>query len=203
MSESNVIDFWFSIGSTYTYLSVSRLPHMGRTHGITFRWRPFNVRRIMREMDNHYLAGKPAKDRYMWRDIERRAAILGVPANVPVPYPLTEFDAANRVAILGMQQGWGMAYVRVAYLRWFRDRQEPGREPTLSETLREIGQDPAAVIAQARSNEVMRDYDAATNEARGLGIFGSPTFVVHGSEVFWGDDRLEHAINWLKRGRVA
>jgi len=28
-------------------------------------------------------------------------------------------------------------------------------------------------------------------------VFGSPTFVVDG-EVFWGDDRLEDAIDWFK-----
>jgi len=31
-----------------------------------------------------------------------------------------------------------------------------------------------------------------------LGVFGSPTFVV-GTEVFWGDDRLDDALLWLKQ----
>ena len=43
--------------------------------------------------------------------------------------------------------------------------------------------------------------EAATDEARRLGIFGSPTFVVDG-ELFWGDDRLEDAIVWRARGRL-
>ena len=34
-----------------------------------------------------------------------------------------------------------------------------------------------------------------TAEAMKLGVFGAPTFVVEG-EVFWGDDRLEDAIDW-------
>ncbi|HKU93997.1 MAG TPA: DsbA family protein, partial [Vineibacter sp.] len=46
------IDFWFSVGSTYTYLSVMRLPDVEKRTGIRFRWRPFSVRAIMREMDN-------------------------------------------------------------------------------------------------------------------------------------------------------
>ena len=41
----------------------------------------------------------------------------------------------------------------------------------------------------------------ATDTARSLGIFGAPTFVV-GEQLFWGDDRLEDAISWLKHGRV-
>jgi 2-hydroxychromene-2-carboxylate isomerase len=38
---------------------------------------------------------------------------------------------------------------------------------------------------------------AETDAARALGIFGSPTFTVD-REVFWGDDRLEDAINWRR-----
>ena len=131
------IDFWFSIGSTYSYLSVMRLPEVARMEGLMFRWRPFSVRQIMREMDNRHLAGKPVKYRYMWRDIERRAALQGFPANVPVPHPIAEFDAANRVAILGMAEGWGIDYVRETYRRWFQDRQEPGSDPNLSVSVRE------------------------------------------------------------------
>jgi 2-hydroxychromene-2-carboxylate isomerase len=32
-----------------------------------------------------------------------------------------------------------------------------------------------------------------------MGIFGSPTFAV-GEEIFWGDDRLEEALEWCASG---
>ncbi len=180
-----------------------RLPELAGSEGLAFRWRPFNVRRIMTEMDNRHLAGKPVKYRYMWRDIERRAAVHGFPANVPVPHPIAELDLANRVAILGMAEGWGVAYVRATYRRWFQDGLEPGSDPNLCDSLREAGQESARVCALAAGNAVGHAYDAATDEARALGIFGSPTFVVDGSELFWGDDRIEHAINWHRRRSVS
>lgn len=40
-----------------------------------------------------------------------------------------------------------------------------------------------------------------TGRAMGLGIFGSPSFVVDG-EVYWVDDRLDDAISWAREGRV-
>ena len=42
------IDFWFSTGSTYTYLTVSRLQKVEAQTGVRFNWRPFSVRAIMR-----------------------------------------------------------------------------------------------------------------------------------------------------------
>jgi 2-hydroxychromene-2-carboxylate isomerase len=59
--ETPVIEFWFSIGSTYTYLSVMRLAEVERSRGIAFRWRPFSVGQIMIEMDNIPFRTKPVK----------------------------------------------------------------------------------------------------------------------------------------------
>ena len=93
------IEFWFSIGSTYSYLSVARLPALERNTGVTFSWHPFSVRKIMQEMDNiPFPPTKKAKADYMWRDIERRAQKYDIPASVPAPYPLQEFDLANKIA---------------------------------------------------------------------------------------------------------
>lgn len=61
------IDFWFLIGSTYSFLTVMRLPKVEAATGATFRWRPFNVRQIMIEMDNIPFAKKPAKRLYVAR----------------------------------------------------------------------------------------------------------------------------------------
>lgn len=195
MTQSTPIQFWFSIGSTYTYLTVARLPQVEARAGASFEWRPFSVRAIMIEQNNIPFATKPVKAAYMWRDIERRADLYGVPVKVPAPYPLKEFDLANRVAVVGAREGWCAQYVRAAYRRWFVDGLEAGSEPNLSQSIAEAGQDPARVVAEAESAAAEAAYLAATDEARKLGIFGAPTFVSHG-EVFWGDDRLDDAIAW-------
>jgi 2-hydroxychromene-2-carboxylate isomerase len=198
MTTDSEIDFWFSIGSTYTYLAVSRLNQVAADTGIRFRWRPFGLRAILQEMDNIPFATKPTKLAYMWRDVERRASLYGLSINVPTPYPLREFDLANRVAIVGQKEGWCAAYVRATYQRWFQNGMEAGSEPNLSESLIEAGQHPARVIALARSDAIGEAYAEATQEARRLKIFGSPSFVTHG-ELFWGDDRLEDAVAWHTR----
>ncbi|HEY6981404.1 2-hydroxychromene-2-carboxylate isomerase [Reyranella sp.] len=197
----DAIHFWFSTGSTYTYLSVSRIEHVASTEGVRFDWRPFSVRAIMREQNNIPFAGKPVKSAYMWRDLERRAAMYHLPIKVPAPYPLKEFDLANRLVVLGLAEGWGKAYAMASYRRWLADGQEPGCEPNLSASLRELGQDPARCVERANGDDVVELYEAATDEARELGIFGSPTFAV-GRELFWGDDRLDDALSWFRHGRL-
>jgi 2-hydroxychromene-2-carboxylate isomerase len=192
-----MIDFWVSVGSPCSYLSVSRLKGAEAAHGVTFRWRPFSVRAIAVEQNDIPFAGAPVRLAYMWRDIERRARCYGLAPRLPAPYPLKEFDLANKIAVLAESEGWCADYVRAAYRRWFEMGQEPGVEPGLGDALRELGRDPARVVASAQTGRIEERYKRDTEEAKALGVFDSPTFVVDG-EVFWGDDRLEDAIRWFK-----
>jgi len=192
------IEFWFSIGSTYTYLTVKRLPEIEKKNNIKFIWKPFSVRAIMIEMENVPFTPLPKKNKsdYMWRDIQRRAKFYGFDANVPAPYPLSEFDLANQIAVLGMNEKWFNDYVIITYNRWFMEGLEPAIQPNLSQILNKIGLNEKEIIEKAKSDEIKKLYDDLTNEAKSKKIFGSPTFII-GNEVFWGDDRLEDAIKWI------
>jgi 2-hydroxychromene-2-carboxylate isomerase len=127
--------------------------------------------------------------------------MFGLPCRAPAPYPLAQWDVANRIAVLAAEEGWISPYARATYRRWFGEGLEPGSEPNLSDSLREAGQDPARALARAAGDDIGEAYEKATSEARSLGIFGSPTFVV-GKELFWGHDRLDDAIAWAKSGAL-
>jgi|TARA_B100000945_G_scaffold136348_1_gene108850 2-hydroxychromene-2-carboxylate isomerase len=193
------IDFYFSIGSTYTYLTITRILDVEKKHSVKFNWKPFSVRAIMKEMNNiPFPKEKINKVNYMWRDIERRAKGYGFFAKTPVPYPLTQFDLANKLAILGLEEGWGIDYVRLTYKRWFQEGKEPAVDPNISEICNELKIDKNKVIEKANSDKIEKEYLANTESARKNKIFGSPSFIV-GNEIFWGDDRMEDAITWSKK----
>ena len=193
------IDFYFSIGSTYTYLTVTRILDIEKKHQIKFNWKPFSVRVIMKEMDNiPFPKDKINKVNYMWRDIERRAEGYGFFAKTPVPYPLSEFDLANQIAILGLDKGWGTDYIRLTYKKWFQEGKEPAIDPSISEICKELGLNKDEIISEAKSEIFEKKYLSNTDSARKKKVFGSPSFIVE-NEIFWGDDRMEDAIKWAKK----
>ena len=193
------IDFYFSIGSTYTYLSVTRILDVQIEHQIKFNWKPFSVRAIMKEMNNiPFPKDKMNKVNYMWRDIERRAEGYGFFAKTPVPYPLSEFDLANQIAVYGLDEGWGVDYIRLTYKKWFEEGKEPAIDPSISEICAKLKINKDEVILKAKSKEIENKYFLNTSNARNNKIFGSPTFIVN-NEIFWGDDRMEDAIKWSKK----
>ena len=192
----NNIDFYFSIGSTYTYLTVTRILDVENKHQVKFNWKPFSVRAIMKEMNNiPFPKEKMNKVNYMWRDIERRADGYGFFAKTPVPYPLTDFDLANQIAVYGINEGWCEEYVRLTYKYWFESGIEAGSEECIDKVSKDMNFNPNDLIKNSSANTIIEKYDAQTDKARELGIFGSPSFISNG-EIFWGDDRLEDAINW-------
>ncbi len=189
------VDFFFYYGSTYTYLSVMRAERAAAGAGVELRWRPFNVRAIMIEQDNIPFRTKPVKLAYMWRDLERRARRHGIDWRAIPPYPIDPEALANRVGLVAAEEGWCPDYSRAAYRAWFLDGQALGAEGTIEPILEGLGQDPARVIGAADSERIRAEFESETRRACDLGIFGSPTFVVD-EEIFWGDDRLEDALDW-------
>jgi len=191
------IDFFLFLGSTYTYLAVNRAEALAARDNIVLRWRPFSVRSIMIEQNNRPFVGKPVKLAYMWRDLERRANRHGVPFRSIPSYPNDPDELAQRVATLAAVEGWCPQFARAAYASWFMEDKDQGKTEYLSPILERLGRNANEVIARASSAEIRDRYASETEVARSCGIFGSPTFVC-GQELFWGDDRLEDAIDWCK-----
>lgn len=195
------VRFFFNFGSTYSYLSVMRLEAEAGQAGLEVEWRPFNVRKLFVEQANiPFPKEKAAKVAYMWRDIERRAQRFGLDWNGVPPYPVDRSGLANRLGMIAAREGWAGDFTRAAYRAWFIDHCDFGQADVASELLTRLGQDARSLIQRADSEAAKADFEAETDAARALGIFGVPTFAV-GSEIFWGHDRMEDAFAWARASR--
>ena len=196
------VDFYFWTASTYTYLTVNRIEAVAAREGIEVRWKPFNLRALLRE-NNHvpFPAGR-AKTEYMWRDLQRRAEMHGLPFPDERPaYPSDPETLNFKAALIAYEEGWARDYALTAFDWWFLKGKPPGMDGNLAVMLSEMGRDAEAILSRIAAPEMDAKMAASADEARALGLFGSPHFVV-GKEVFWGDDRLEDAFSWAKTGRV-
>jgi 2-hydroxychromene-2-carboxylate isomerase len=192
------VDFFFNFGSTYSYLSIMRLEDEAAKAGVEVNWRPFNVRKLFVEQTNiPFPKEKAAKVTYMWRDIERRAARFGLEWNGIPPYPVDRSGLANRLGVIAGKEGWAPAFTRAAYRAWFIEHKDFGQPAIAASLLSALGMNAQTLIARADSDTGKADFDAETDVARSLGIFGVPTFAV-GNEIFWGHDRMEDAFAWAR-----
>ena len=197
--NSKTLTAWFSIGSTYTYLTALRLEEKKKSENLDLLIKPFSIRNIMRTQNNiPFPPEKKEKTRYMWRDIERRAKKHGLPVpRTPVPYPIQEFDLANKIGLLANIEGWYLEYLRETYRVWFLEGKEAGSKQNLEETFKNMNKNLLEVVEKSQQQVISNEYNANTEEALAKGIFGAPSFSVE-NEIFWGDDRLEDAIEYLR-----
>jgi len=189
------LDFYFFTGSTHTYLTVNRIDRLAADAGVSVRWRPYNLRAILLETNVVPFPPGSAKRRYMWRDIERRAASLGISYTREPRHPVDPSLISLRVAMVAAQEGWCPEFTKAYYRAWFLDDRPAGLDDNMPGLLASLGRNPAEVLAKANEESFKAILDESADEARRIGLFGSPHFVVRG-EVFWGDDRLEDALAW-------
>ena len=194
-----VADFWFDFASTYSYPAAMRIRPLAQAAGVTVRFRPFLLGPIFKAQgwDNSPFNLYATKGRYMWRDLDRICADLGLPFRKPETFPQSGLVAA-RAALVGLDEGWGEGFIAAVYRAQFAEGRLIGDPAVIRDILVTMGIDPKPVFDRTQSDAIKARLREQTEEAQRLGIFGAPAVVVNG-ELFWGNDRLEQALAWAKR----
>ena len=189
-------EFWYEFASTYSYPAALRVGALAEARGVSLAWRPFLLGPIFAAQGwrdspfNIY----PAKGRYMWRDVERTCKAMGVPFQRPAPFPQPSLLAA-RVA-LALEGEARAAFSHQVYMAEFGRGLSIGDRATLASLLAACGVDPAATFERAESDANKAALKAECARAAEIGIVGAPSIVTADGEVFWGNDRLEQALDW-------
>jgi 2-hydroxychromene-2-carboxylate isomerase len=196
-----VLDFWFDFASTYSYPAAMRVGTLASDAKVRVRFRPFLLGPIFKAQgwENSPFNLYPAKGRNMWRDLERLCGDLGLPLRRPEPFPQHSVLAA-RVALVGLAEPWGEDFCRGVYQAQFGEALRIDDPAVIGGVVAGLGIDPAPVLQAAQSEDNKMRLRTQTEEAGRLGLFGAPSFVTADGELFWGNDRLEQALAWARRG---
>ncbi len=189
------IAFWYDFASTYSYLSAMRIEALATPRGIAVDWRPFLLGPIFASQGwttspfNLY----PAKGRYMIRDLERLAADRGLAFRMPDPFPQHSVRAA-RVALAAAESNAIAEVTRAIFAAAFGTGAGISEKANLLRILDEHRLDSARLLERSESPFIKDGLRHQTADAQSRGLFGAPTFVTADGEIFWGDDRLEQAL---------
>ena len=188
------IEFWFEFGSNYSYLSVMRIEDEARRRGVRIVWKPFLLGPIFRAlgMENSPFVLQREKGAYMWQDMVRQCRKYGLRWVKPSTFPRLGV-LPLRVALLGVEKPWIGAFCRrVMELNFVLD-EDINQPDHLAPILTELGLPASDILDQAQAEPTKARLREQTEQARARGIFGAPTFFV-GTEMFWGNDRLDDAL---------
>jgi 2-hydroxychromene-2-carboxylate isomerase len=174
-----------------------RLESLAEEAGVGLRWRPFLLGPIFKEYgwnDSPFNIYE-AKGRYMWRDLTRICEGEGLPLKLPpVHFPQNGLKAA-RLALVGEGEGWTPPFTRAVFMANYAEQRDISDDETLRAILAKLGVDAEAALAEANALPIKDRLKQQTAEAARRGMFGAPSFTI-GDELFWGNDRLEAALEW-------
>jgi len=197
------LQFWFEFASTYSYPAVMRIDKAAAARGVEIEWRPFLLGPLFNAQqglkDSPFNA-VPVKGSYMWRDLERVCEKYSLPFRRPGRFPQNGLMAAR--ITLSLPQTERANFVKAVYQANFVHDRDISDPQILHAAARRAGLDPLEVLAAMTSETIKEALKEETARAADLGIFGAPSFVTDTGELFWGNDRLEDALDWTVRGTL-
>jgi 2-hydroxychromene-2-carboxylate isomerase len=189
------IDYYFTVTSPWSYLGDARFRAIADRHGWRINHKPVDMGEVFAVSGGLPLAKRPPQRvAYRMMELKRWRSRLNVPLTLePKFFPAVD-RLAQRTILAAKEDGLDAARLGAlvhAFMRvvWVEEKNIADPE-TLAAILADQGLDAPALLARAESPEIAEMHGAYTEQAKELGVFGAPTYVVDG-ELFWGQDRLD------------
>jgi 2-hydroxychromene-2-carboxylate isomerase len=185
--------FYFDLGSPYAYLSAERISGLVTDAELEQpEWQPILLGGLFQKFGrDSWAKGEGRADGIA--EVERRAAAYGLPRLAwPDPWP-GNYLFAMRVATFAKQTGRTVSFALAGFRQAFAGGRDLGEPENVLVAGAACELHPRALLKAAETKAVKDGLREATDRAAGLGVIGVPSLVV-GDEVFWGDDRLEEAV---------
>lgn len=191
--------FYFDLGSPYAYLSAERISGLFTEADLEQpEWRPILLGGLFQHFGRDSWGNGQGREEGM-AECERRASAYALPPIVwPDPWP-GNMLTAMRVATFAKQTGRAVSFALAAFRQQFaagRDLSDPDNV-IIAGAACELH--PKALLKAVQTEIVKGALREATDEAAALGVEGVPA-VVAAERVFWGDDRLEEAVEAAASG---
>jgi len=191
------LEFWYDFASPYSYLAASRIEKLVADQPIRLVWKPFLIGPILKRRPSDsspFQNASPEEARYRRRDVERYCRLYGLPLAWPSAYPRGSL-IATRLALIAADEGWCGEFTKAVFNANFAADRDIAVADVVADILEDLGHSAHGYLQRAALPEIKARLKAQVDEAQAKSIFGAPSFVVAG-ELFWGNDRLELAIEW-------
>ncbi|MBS1121965.1 MAG: 2-hydroxychromene-2-carboxylate isomerase family protein, glutathione-dependent [Deltaproteobacteria bacterium] len=185
------IEFFFDVGSSYSYLAATQMAALATRTGVPVRFRPFLLGAVFKATGNEMPARIPAKARWMIADMTLWARHYGIPWRIPSRFPLVTLRPQRALAAAERLVGPAAvpAFALALFGAYWVDDQDVTTDPVIAAAARTAQLPVDAVLAAIDAPETKELLRATTDEAIRRGAFGAPAMFV-GETLFWGNDRI-------------
>jgi 2-hydroxychromene-2-carboxylate isomerase len=185
---AHTLEIYWDFSSPFSYLASTQAEALAARTGATLVWRPMLLGAVFKAIgapDAPILTWSDAKRMYFFKDLARWAEHWSVPFAFPSQFPISSVKALR--AWIALPEERRSAFLHATYRAYWGEGRDISDEATLRAL---IGEGADEVLAKCATKEVKDGLFASTQRAIDAGVFGAPTWMVDGNELFWGQDRI-------------
>ena len=184
------VEFYFDLGSPYSYLGFFQIQKIAQQHQAEVIWKPMLLGGVFKATGNNSPMMVPAKAAYSMKDMARWAKYWYIPVQMNPYFPINTLQLMRLITAVQLHQPED--FVRILAGLFNAMFGEPKNLNDMNELIQVVtllGLNVEQVQAWLNDEGVKAQLKKVTEEAIQRGVFGAPTWFV-GDEMFWGVDHL-------------
>jgi 2-hydroxychromene-2-carboxylate isomerase len=187
------LEFFYDCGSPWTYLAFHKIEDLAVEAGAELVWRPILVGGVFNAVNDSVYEQRsnpvPAKIRYHAKDLGDWARLYGLQIGWPSVFPVNSVKVM-RGAIVADEHGKLPAWSRAAFEAYWGQDRDVSQDAEIEALATQVGLDPQAMLAAIATPAIKAKLRENTDDLIARGGFGSPTMIVDGTDLYFGNDRL-------------
>ena len=197
------VEFFYDVGSPWTYLAFHKIEGVAAEAGALLVWKPILVGGVFNAVNPGVYAARANATKPRWDHMAKDLADWARLYGLRIVWPPSVFPvnsvAAMRGVLAAFERGRGVEFSRAAFEAYWGEDRDLARPDVLADVARRAGLDPEALLARIAEPEIKARLRANTDELVARGGFGSPTIIVDGDDLYFGNDRLVLVREALRR----
>ena len=199
------LEFFFDVGSPWTYLAFHKVEEVAAEAGATLVWKPILVGGVFNAVNPSVYQARanpvPARAAYHAKDLADWARLYGLSIGMPKVFPVNSVKAM-RGAFVAEEHGCLPRYCRAVFEAYWGELRDISRDDVLESIVGKVGLPRGEFFEKIASAPCKERLRANTEELVARGGFGSPTMFVNGGDMYFGNDRLVLVRDALARARA-
>jgi 2-hydroxychromene-2-carboxylate isomerase len=186
------IDFYFDIISPYSYIAHKKIEKVTKEKNIVFNYKPILLGGL------HKLAEitAPAFNQFKMKNMKNDCELVSNKNHIPFKW--NEKFPINSISImrgyLFIDEENKDQYIDAFFEAYWKYNQDLSLQSNFNKIIEKLNIDPLIIQKGIKDENIKEKLKQLTNKAFSKKIFGAPTFVCN-EKIFWGQDRLEYAID--------
>ena len=190
-------EFYFDFVSPYSFLAHKQIKKLEDKEGIKIKYKPILLGGLHNLHGIKAPAFIPAKAKHMIRDCKLIAEKYSVRFKFNSYFPIRSLNLMRGV-LVAEEDNIKSYYIDVIFNTIWQDGLNMNDEIVIQKVLKNLNVNPKTFVLRSNSSLIKDSLRRKTSDAYEKGIFGAPSFVAN-NKIFWGQDRIEFAINEARK----